>query len=295
MNIESVIRDFATADERLPEASMRWAIEHWEQTGPVFVDMLEACADGRDRSEPTVQALFLIIHLFGQVRDTDGFRPLCRLLQDPELGDLVLGDAVTETLPGILINTYDGEESALLEVVESAAADEFVRCAALDALSYLAKIRAIPEAEMRAHLLHLRASMQPQGESHVWVSWAAAAGNLGYRDFTSEVDKLIKRRFIPTRTLTMKDFREKLRLARGGPDAPDGFEDDRIGPLGDTVERLSKTFFAADEDVGAPEPLASLWSPEEPHVNPLRRVGRNDPCPCGSGRKYKKCCLPLSE
>ena len=21
-------------------------------------------------------------------------------------------------------------------------------------------------------------------------------------------------------------------------------------------------------------------------------VGRNDPCPCGSGRKYKKCCLP---
>lgn len=23
----------------------------------------------------------------------------------------------------------------------------------------------------------------------------------------------------------------------------------------------------------------------------LMRVGRNDPCPCGSGKKYKKCCL----
>ncbi len=22
-----------------------------------------------------------------------------------------------------------------------------------------------------------------------------------------------------------------------------------------------------------------------------QRVGRNDPCPCGSGKKYKKCCL----
>jgi len=22
-----------------------------------------------------------------------------------------------------------------------------------------------------------------------------------------------------------------------------------------------------------------------------RRVGRNDPCPCGSGRKYKHCCM----
>jgi hypothetical protein len=27
----------------------------------------------------------------------------------------------------------------------------------------------------------------------------------------------------------------------------------------------------------------------------LRRTGRNEPCPCGSGRKYKKCCLPRDE
>lgn len=26
-------------------------------------------------------------------------------------------------------------------------------------------------------------------------------------------------------------------------------------------------------------------------VNPQRSVGRNDPCPCGSGMKFKKCCL----
>lgn len=26
-----------------------------------------------------------------------------------------------------------------------------------------------------------------------------------------------------------------------------------------------------------------------------KRVGRNDPCPCGSGIKFKKCCLPLLE
>lgn len=27
----------------------------------------------------------------------------------------------------------------------------------------------------------------------------------------------------------------------------------------------------------------------------LARTGRNDSCPCGSGKKYKKCCLPLHE
>jgi uncharacterized protein YecA (UPF0149 family) len=31
------------------------------------------------------------------------------------------------------------------------------------------------------------------------------------------------------------------------------------------------------------------------HPTPIQRaegkVGRNDPCPCGSGRKFKRCCL----
>jgi len=28
-----------------------------------------------------------------------------------------------------------------------------------------------------------------------------------------------------------------------------------------------------------------------PMVVHTPKVGRNDPCPCGSGKKYKKCCL----
>jgi hypothetical protein len=28
----------------------------------------------------------------------------------------------------------------------------------------------------------------------------------------------------------------------------------------------------------------------KPIKNPGSKIGRNDPCPCGSGRKYKKCC-----
>jgi hypothetical protein len=27
----------------------------------------------------------------------------------------------------------------------------------------------------------------------------------------------------------------------------------------------------------------------------FRKVNRNDPCPCGSGKKYKKCCLSKHE
>ena len=28
----------------------------------------------------------------------------------------------------------------------------------------------------------------------------------------------------------------------------------------------------------------------EPYRREEPKIGRNDPCPCGSGKKYKKCC-----
>ena len=30
-------------------------------------------------------------------------------------------------------------------------------------------------------------------------------------------------------------------------------------------------------------------APETPYVRESPKVGRNDPCPCGSGKKFKKC------
>ena len=27
----------------------------------------------------------------------------------------------------------------------------------------------------------------------------------------------------------------------------------------------------------------------------MKKIGRNEPCPCGSGKKYKKCCLNASK
>jgi preprotein translocase subunit SecA len=48
----------------------------------------------------------------------------------------------------------------------------------------------------------------------------------------------------------------------------------------------------APQPVGAPPP--GMDAPPAPPPTPVRKdvpkVGRNDPCPCGSGRKYKKCC-----
>lgn len=41
----------------------------------------------------------------------------------------------------------------------------------------------------------------------------------------------------------------------------------------------------------SPTELEQLISrDQDPYINPFAEIGRNDPCPCGSGKKYKKCC-----
>ncbi len=37
--------------------------------------------------------------------------------------------------------------------------------------------------------------------------------------------------------------------------------------------------------------LSAYWKAKRQVVNTTPKVGRNEPCPCGSGKKHKKCCL----
>ena len=55
-----------------------------------------------------------------------------------------------------------------------------------------------------------------------------------------------------------------------------------------------KELFKTAQDI-MPEWLGALYTMHRepaPDLGPREgKVGRNDPCPCGSGKKYKKCCL----
>ena len=71
-----------------------------------------------------------------------------------------------------------------------------------------------------------------------------------------------------------------------------GFEADGVTPFGGVIETLAS--WSYDDDAAfAGEDLSASdgYVYETPYVNPLRGVGRNDLCPCGSGKKYKRCCL----
>jgi hypothetical protein len=63
---------------------------------------------------------------------------------------------------------------------------------------------------------------------------------------------------------------------------------------GSKIESLQREWQSAPRDAFDGKTPADMLSHTQEKVETIRRmeprVGRNDPCPCGSGKKYKKCC-----
>jgi len=59
----------------------------------------------------------------------------------------------------------------------------------------------------------------------------------------------------------------------------------------DTVQKLFAVQPAREEELTHEQPVMLFNLGEDaPQERKDKKIGRNDPCPCGSGKKYKKCC-----
>ena len=82
----------------------------------------------------------------------------------------------------------------------------------------------------------------------------------------------------------------------------DTVEEDTVVSLAFDKERLYKNMVAAKADwlyelpqwdeIFTPEKRKELYLEQKKSgtVVKAKKIGRNDPCPCGSGKKYKYCC-----
>ena len=59
------------------------------------------------------------------------------------------------------------------------------------------------------------------------------------------------------------------------------------GPVSRTERVPAPLIQTARDPAGNPTARGAMATAELPEV---KKIGRNDPCPCGSGKKYKKCC-----
>jgi len=281
--VDDTIEAFAEATEGPPTEALQWALDHWEQAAPRFLQLLDAYADGSDESDVTSDALFFIIHLFGDKGDTRAYRSLCRLMLDEDRLLAALGeDASVETLKGVLIKCFDGDAAPLQQVIESTDAESITRGEALLALAWVARDGRWPEAAFSEYLRHLLATMQPREEDYVWYAWVVVAAILGYRDLVGASTKLIEDGLVPEEWLTLAELPDLI--ATGDAVGKAGLLAEEVEPFDDVIGSLEDWPWSEDDE-DWDEPAA------QPYINPLRHIGRNDPCPCGSGKKFKNCHL----
>ena len=69
-------------------------------------------------------------------------------------------------------------------------------------------------------------------------------------------------------------------------------ESEPIELADDTEDRLDEAAEAIPRSILLLRKVAEIRASRSQHAQPIRhsKIGRNDPCPCGSGLKFKRCC-----
>ncbi len=261
---------------------------------PVF---LELVANYRQAErKPAVQsALFFIFHLLGEWREKSAYRPLAKLLRQPaDQIDAIFGGSTTETSHRVMAAVFDGDPQPLYDVILQPEADEFIRSRMCETLAMLTLRDELPRAEAARFLRACYADLQPRSDCFVWQGWQSAIAMLGLVELKPLVEEAFRRGYISPGWLSLEDFEGDLQRAVEGAASARGPANE-FELFGDTIEELSGwACFDPDYDEDS-EHEAGVWDEPKPWnvpaVNPFKGVGRNDPCPCGSGKKFKKCCL----
>jgi hypothetical protein len=268
--------------------------------------LLAQVIEDPEPSEVDENLLFWGIHVMGGARDAAAFPGLLRLLSLPdEQVERLLGDATTITLPKLIAGTFNGDHAALMALIERPDVDVFLRWSAMSALAFLTfdgRIeRAVAEEFLRG--FHERRLFDEYGT--IGAAWAAACGLLGLASMAPLVKAAYEEGLIDAGVSDYKDWTKILADAHERPTEVARFHDEGAGyfedltvelawvveptPVGDLPDSFDDERSSDDEPFPDDEP--AWFPPIETIRNPLRHVGRNDPCPCGSGKKYKKCCL----
>ena len=293
MQIDQIVEDFAIRN-RMPEEAIRAATDQADIVVPAFIDYIENCpAHGPfDAGEETT--VFLMFHVLGSLRAKAAYRPLARLVNrnDADLDWFIGYDAIFETSHRVIAPLVDGDPKPLYDVIENRDAGEFIRAAMLRALAMAARDGALQRHETANYLRDCFMNMWPQDESPIWFGWQNAILILGLSELTPLVEKAFARGYVETFFYGFTDFEDEMKLVLDNP-ALDRVAGHHVTPFGDVIEEMSTWVCFNEErrDAERREPLLLPTWDAAPKHNPNRHTGRNDPCPCGSGKKYKKCCL----
>ena len=295
--IEDYLQAVAT-ERKLPDFAVGICAIRIEEAAPKLRAVLLRATDGTELSDDESLLLFRGLHILGAARDREACQPLLRLLRRPfDEVDVLLGDTVIESLANIVTGVFDDDSDALFALIIDSSIDGFIREALFGAATFLAWERRIQRDRFREILVRFYEERPAEDGDRAWAGWITAISLLGLRDLVPLVDNAFREGRIPEEWTDRRLFDDDIAAAEYAPDDIDRFTQFNLGYIEDVLVSLDWTRGTEDvfDEDGEEAPWADFAYPSEPVRNPWRNVGRNDPCPCGSGKKFKKCCLANGE
>ena len=275
-----------------PEAAIAFADAHREEVTPFLVEAVARLADHPDEGANPDYVLHLYaMHLLATWRETAAYAPLVRLGHHTEdVLEQLLGDTVTESYGRCLASVCDGDLAPLKGLVEDQAAAHWARHAALDAIMVRVFEGDASRDELIAYLLPLGEAeaarlRQPGADTNVFEmidSVIAVATDIGAVELLEPIRGWFAEE-LPDSTMADLPWTER-HISR----PYETCRDEQLGRGKGYVRSVKREIgwwagFAEDH----PEEIRH--APAGAAVRQGPKIGRNDPCPCASGKKYKKC------
>jgi len=307
VDVTEILSHLERNEGYFPRAAVQEAIDHRDEMIPALLGVLEDVA--RDPGPFTSKNRFIHIYamyLLAQFRETRAYPLLVKIFSAPgELAFQLAGDVVTEDLGRILASVSGGDTAPVTSLVENEQVNAFVRGAAMDGLLTLVASGQRSRDEVVAYFKSLFRKFERRlGDE--WGNLVNSCADLYPEEVMEEIREAYEDELVDPAWVAWEEVKDEL--ARGKKAVMEDLKD-RMTLITDVVDEL-RWWSCFDEDASDidldEEPLDELPLEgldeelfEEPPLyfelpETLRRaqpkIGRNDPCPCGSGKKFKKCC-----
>jgi len=241
--VVAVIQELEAAEYR-PDAVLRRAVEHADGIAPAVITLVEKATEGIYLLPKQERLFFWGLHVLAAARCTALYQPLLRLLRldRAEYLDHLFGNAVTESLPRVLISIFDGDAALLFDLCSQKSADEYLRWGLFEAIARLTFDGAIPRPMTVEFLSRFERENLAEPEDAAWEGWQEAIALLGVEELYDRVRATWRDGRSASepsdQEIVEEWFARSLALAPGDPEL---FDQDGCKPIDDPAEALAWT------------------------------------------------------
>jgi hypothetical protein len=297
MNPEQIIKELEFNTGLFPDGAVIEAVDNQEQITPLLLTTLEKLITKPDvLADDSYVAHLYAMYLLAQFREKRAYPLIIDFFSQPdETFRRSAGDAVTEDLHRILASVACGDSILIKELAENDRVDEYVRGSALEALLTQVVCGEANREEVMAYYANLFRKVLKREPSQVWNSLVDCCNELYPEEVLEDIKQAYAEGLVEEFYIDSRYIEESL--ARGkNAKLKETLADSRYTLIIDVVSDMDwwACFQQGDKREYLTDAIENLRThyPEyypQPYVRKIN-IGRNEPCPCGSGKKYKKCC-----